>query len=318
VADAAADRRWTWSLSPHVEAIPGASLAFGDTAAVPDKLDVTVVQSRPRLLQYSSTLDRLASAAGAVTMISYGDRSMPRGRAFLTQWGELRWAKRWLGRLGRVAYKDGFCRRDLWGLMRPRCVVGFDVHSKFLQDEALFHAIHAADWEVSTRRPYRANFLGSRDPLVRGRILDTVEPFFLEPVSGRANPRMPSSYWHPYSDAQPAALSPQAFLEILTKSDFTLCPPGYSRVTHRPVEALLRGSIPVINADELDLYDLGLVDGLNAIAVPLGKWAATMERIAQMSEAEVVNMRRNIQAMLPATVMYPALARDMSRRLGVT
>jgi hypothetical protein len=123
--------------------------------------------------------------------------------------------------------------------------------------------------------------------------------------------------WRAYSDAQPAALSPDEFLKVLTESDFTLSPPGYSLVTHRPVEALLRGSIPVLNAGELDLYDLGLADGVNCIAVPPGGWPAAMERITGMSDTDIFAMRRNVQAMLANRVAYPALSRDMSQRLGL-
>ena len=66
-------------------------------------------------------------------------------------------------------------------------------------------------------------------------------------------------FWHEYSDASPIGLDPAEFVRRLTDSDFTLCPRGYSRVTHRPVEALLRGSVPVIAADEIDLYGIDKV-----------------------------------------------------------
>jgi hypothetical protein len=84
------------------------------------------------------------------------------------------------------------------------------------------------------------------------------------------------------------------------------------------VEALLRGSIPVLNAGELDLYDLGLADGVNCIAVPPGGWPDAMKRIIAMDESEIRRMRGQIQAMLPEKVSYDALARDISSRLGVT
>jgi hypothetical protein len=122
--------------------------------------------------------------------------------------------------------------------------------------------------------------------------------------------------WHVYSDAEPAALGQQEFLDVLSRSAFTLAPLGYSHVTHRPIEALLRGSIPVLSADELDLYDLGLADGVNCVAVARGGWPRAMRRIVAMTDTEIAGMRRNIQAMLADKVAYPALARDMVRRLG--
>jgi len=282
---------------------------------MPEKIDLLVVQGHTQLLQYKNVLDGLASRASRLTAISSGDRSRPYRQALKLQWQELRWYGRWLGKLKRVAYKDGYYPTDLFGLFKSRRVVGFDAHSKFLQDEKLFQAIHAQDWECEGVRPVRANFLGSRDPEIRRLILDATEPYFTA-LPGEATPPK-QMLWHAYTDAQPAALSPEEFLQALTKADFTLSPPGYSLVTHRPVEALLRGSIPVLNADELDLYDLGLVDGVNCIAVPQGGWAAAMERITGMDESEVVAMRRNVKAMLADRVAYPALSRDISRRLGL-
>jgi hypothetical protein len=228
------------------------------------------------------------------------------------QWREWRWYGRWFGRVRRIAYKDGFHPVDALGLLRPRRVVGFDAHSKFLQDAGLFHAIHAQDWEPGAMRPVRANFIGSRDPASRSRILDSVESRF---VGAGTGPRM---VWHAYTDAQPAALSGAQFLQALSDADFTLSPPGYSLVTHRPVEALLRGSIPVLNRDELDLYALDLVDGVNCIAVPPGGWPAAIDRILRMDQSEIVSMRRRVQAMVPQRVDYGPLARDMGARLGVT
>lgn len=315
VADAASDRAWDWSLSRQIASIPGASVAEGDAATPPPRLDRLVIQGNPRLLRETATLDRLATVARGVTLISKGDRLQSHGRAWLTQWHEWRWARRWSGKLDRIAYKDGFHPLDLWGLLRSRRVVGFDVHSKFLQDEALFRAIHTPDWEDGAQRPYRANFLGSRDPDRRRRILASVEPYFERAAPAMDPPQ--GMYWHAYSDAEPAALGPEAFMQVLTGSDFTLCPPGYSLVTHRPVEALLRGSVPVLNADEIDLYDLDLRDGENCIAVEGGRWPEAMQRLLGMDQERVRAMRRNIRALLPERVQYEALARDMCRRLGV-
>jgi hypothetical protein len=277
-----------------------------------DGFDVLIVQGHPALLTRRAVLDRLAPLAREITAISSGDRSKTARQALALQWREWRWYGRWFGKVRRIAYKDGFHPVDALGLLRPRRVVGFDAHSKFLQDAGLFRAIHARDWEPGVVRPVRANFIGSRDPASRSRILDSVENRF---VCAGPGPRM---VWHAYTDAQPAALSGAQFLQALTDSDFTLSPPGYSLVTHRPVEALLRGSIPILNQDELDLYALDLVDGVNCIAVPPGGWAAAIDRIQRMEQPEIVAMRRHVQALVPKRVDYGPLARDMGARLGVT
>jgi hypothetical protein len=313
VADVERDNQSDWSLSRRIAAIPGVTVVADRAANPPQRIDQLIVQGHPQLRLHRDALDLLAPRAARLTAVSAGDRSRSLRQAIRIQWQEWRWYGRWFSKVKRVAYKDGHYPLDWLGLFRSRRVVGFDAHSKFLQDESLFNAIHARDWQSDTPRPLRANFLGSRDPAVRSRILDSVESYFM-PSDAGAGQRMA---WHAYSDAQPAALSPEAFLQVLSESDFTLSPPGYSRVTHRPVEALLRGSIPVLNADELDLYDLGLADGVNCIAVPPGGWPAAMDRIVRMSATRITGMRRNIQAMLDKQVAYPALSRDMSRRLGL-
>lgn len=318
VADPERDAASAWSLSPRIREIPGAAVVHDGRLSSGDRFDLLIVQGHPLLLEYSESLGRLAPLADRLTAISAGDRSRPPSQALLLQARELRWYGRWFRKVDRVAYKDGYRRLDLFGALRPRRVIGFDAHSKFLRDRALFERIHAQNWDSSDIRPIRANFLGSRDPMVRARVLDSVKRYFEDGDSFRdRSGSTKKMYWHAYSDAQPAALDPADFIGILESSDFTLAPRGYSLVTHRPVEALLRGSVPVISADELDIYDLGLVDGVNCIAVAAGRWPAAMERILAMSEQAVSQMRRNVRVLVEERVRYAVLSRDISRRLGL-
>ena len=120
-----------------------------------------------------------------------------------------------------------------------------------------------------------------------------------------------------YSDASPAVLSTTEYLDVLSQSDYTLCPPGYSLVTHRPLEAMLRGSIPVLNSSELDLYDIGLEDGVNCIGVDGKKWPEAIDRIIQLDESTVISMRRNIFSMLADCLDYATSSKHMRIRLGL-
>ena len=318
VADAERDTRSEWSLSRRIAEIPGTAVVPDQGSTMRDRFDVLIVQGHPLLLAGRETLDRLAPIADRLTAITLGDRSRHPMHALRLQLRELRWYGRWFRKVDRVVYKDGFRSADLLGVLRPRQVIGFDAHSKFLRDPSLFAKIHAMDWDPGIVRPMRANFLGSRDPAIRTRILDSVHRYFTSPRASPAGDASPKKmYWHAYSDAQPAALGPAEFLDILQASDFTLAPPGYSLVTHRPVEALLRGSIPVLNADELDIYDMGLVDGETCIAAPPDRWPTAMERILAMPEEQVAAMRRKVRLLVTEKVSYAALSRDISRRLGL-
>ena len=300
-------------------ATPGIRVTTVDDPALPTVFDRLIVQIFPRLMERLETFAPLAERARAITLVSAGDRSRSWRQAVRLQWLEARALRAQLARIDRVLYKDGLYRSDIFGLFKPRDVVGFDAHSQFLHDQQAFRAIHAPDWDPEAPRPVLANFLGSRDPEIRRRVVDAVRGFFQSGGGqGGAAAGGKTLVWHEYSDAEPGGLGPAEFVDVLTRSDFTLCPPGYSLITHRPIEALLRGSIPVLNANELDLYAVGLQDGTNCIAVEDGRWGAAMARLARIPEADLARMRRAIRQMVPARVDYRVLSARMCARLGVT
>ena len=286
-------------------------------AALPGDIERLVVQVFPRPAESLADVDPLARRARRISLITAGDRSRSWQTANELQWREARRLARHAGRIDRALYKDGWHRRDLLGLVKPRDVVGFDVHSQFLHDPALYEAMHARDWDPQSPRQYRVNFLGSRDPASRKEVLDAVRHFF--PAAPGAEPRAggPAMFWHEYSDADPVGVAPLEFVRLLTDSDFTLCPRGYSLVTHRPVEALLRGSIPVLAQEEIDLYGIDLVDGENCIGVPAGRWAETVARLREADPSELLRMRSNAFAMFERRLDYDALARRVRQRIGV-
>ena len=82
------------------------------------------------------------------------------------------------------------------------------------------------------------------------------------------------------------------------------------------MEALMRGSIPVLRADELDLYGIELADGHNCSAVERGLWAVAIERLAGFPESLIAGMRENVLAMRPA-LEYRQVAKGICRRLGL-
>lgn len=318
VVDPEFGKRPDSNIQRRLAATAGVRVVGRDPARPPPAIDRLIVQTFPRPAEALADVPLLASRARAVTLITAGDRSRPLGDALRLQWLEARSFGRNLRRIDRVLYKDGFHRRDLFGLFRPRQAVGFDAHSHFLHGRAEFEAIHARNWAADRQRPYLANFLGSRDPASRTAILDVVRDLFISPGGEARSPRHGKRmFWHEYTDADPTGLPPAEFVEMLTCSDFTLCPRGYSLVTHRPIEALLRGSIPVLDAGELDLYGIDLVDGENCIAVVPGRWPETIDRLARMPEDEIVRMRANALALRDVALEYRQLARGICARIGL-
>ena len=292
-------------------------VARGETA-LPAAIDRLIIQVFPRPQETLLHVDALARRARKITLISAGDRNRSWRNAMKQQWMEVRSLGLHAGRIDHILYKDGFYPYDLLGIFKSRHPVGFDPHSQFIHNPELFRALYARDWDANASRPILANFLGSRDPDIRNRILDSVRPLFQsagEPLQSPASDK--SMRWHEYSDAAPTGLGPWEFMKVLSSSDFTLCPRGYSRVTHRPIEALLRGSIPVLAKDELDLYGVEFSDGQNCITVQDGRWRETVERLARTEEPEIRRMRTNIDTMFDKFLNYPPMAKRIRARAGV-
>jgi hypothetical protein len=316
VVDPAQDHRDAEGIQKCLRDTARVTIIAGGDAGLP-AIDRLIVQVFPRPAESIRSVDSLAAGAHRISVITAGDRSRPWRDAMKLQWHEARRLARYAHKIDRILYKDGFYPRDLLGLFKPRSNLGFDVHSQFLHDEELCRAVHVRDWAPDMQRPILANFLGCRDPAVRERVLAAVRPYFR--TANGSSPSTPTGkvmYWHEYPDTAPIGIEPQEFLKVLTRSDFTLCPRGYSLVTHRPMEALLRGSIPVLSTDELDLYGIRLVDGENCVGVPVGRWPETLRRLACIEQREIIRMRGIIHAMFDEQLRYEAVAKAMRLRLG--
>jgi len=317
VVDRDQDQKHAGGIQKRLRETPRVRIIAGTGSGFPAVIDRLIVQVYPRPVESTRHIDPLASRARKISIISAGDRSRSWRGAMQLQWLEVRRFARYAHKVDRVLYKDGFYPRDLLGLFKSRRNLGFDVHSQFLHDEELRLAIHARDWDPGARRPVLANFLGCRDPAVREHVLDEVRSYFRSTNGGSASAQSGKGmYWHEYPDAAPVGIEPLEFLKVLSSSDFTLCPRGYSLVTHRPIEALLRGSIPVLAIDELDLYGIGLADGENCVGVPAGQWPDAAPRIASIAESEIVRMRGNIHGMFAEHLRYEAVANGICVRLG--
>lgn len=311
----------THKIMQRIVRIPGVAIMSPETdRSLPAAFDRLIVQvfPRPPVTLASSLLQTMARRSRRITLVSAGDRSRSRRMALQLQWREMRALLGSLSKIDRVVYKDGAHTFDLFAPWKTRRVVGFDVHSMFMDDDAAFTHIQSLNWAADASRPIFVNFMGSQDPAIRKSTLDSMRHLF--PGAGGISQSAITSkrvLWHEYSDAQPGALGLAEFVDALTNSDFTLCPPGYSLITHRPIEAMLRGSIPILHANELDLYDISLVDGVNCVAVPPGQWPEAVERCAAMDEHTIRAMRQAIKDMVPKLLHYEASSRRLRQRLGL-
>ncbi len=266
-----------------------------------------VIQAHP-LFPAKELLSLFSGAStDAITLITAGDKGSSWRKALRLQRREYAALKKFDLVPERVAYKDGYRKFDYYALRGfPRCIVGFDVHSQFLTNAELFRAAFDTPWDPERPRPFRASFLGCLDPWSRRGFLQHLRPFF----------QSENMFWHEYSDGSGSGVSAYRYLQILEDSDFALCPPGYSLVTHRPLEALLRGAIPVLNESEMPLYGIHLENGKNCFAVRHNDWGKAVQEIRKMRADVILFLRRNVHRM-QERLRYEKTSLDMCRRLGV-
>ena len=221
----------------------------------------------------------------------------------------------------KILYKDGYYPLDIYSLIKHKDVIGFDTHSIFLHDKDCNDYMFDSSWRPETNRTISISFAGSQDPARRSKILGSIRHIFDEandtssPRRARAKTRK-KLYWHEYTDAHGGNLMPKEFVDMLTNSDFTLCPPGHYLLTHRPVEALVQGCLPILNEDELAIYGMPLKDGINCIAVKDNDWQGSVRRAMNINEEEVKNMRQEVKAMENTYLTDDAISRRIRESIG--
>ncbi|MDV3351379.1 exostosin family protein [Leptothoe sp. LEGE 181152] len=240
-----------------------------------------------------------------------------------TLWYELKETLKYfplISKSKRIFFLEGYHTLDIYSLIATKKLIGFDVHSNFLIDEDLNRKMFSFDWSPQAYRKYKFNFIGNRKPAPRTQILQRIKARLDEwkkiPDKGLENKGL---LWIEYGDdpSKPRGLPPQEFINCLEESDFTLCPPGYSKLTHRVIEALVKGSIPILHEDELALYDIDLKDGVNCISVKSENWTQALDIAMGMSHSEVSLMRNKILSMQDDYLSERAFSSKLRQKMGL-
>ena len=185
------------------------------------------------------------------------------------------------------------------------------VHPQYLSQPA-FRAAMFGPVEPAPRR-FRVAFMGNRQPPERAARLEAMmRALTSDPRVGIVR-EYPSArrgdleaMWLEYGTADTASgLDPVTYTRALGDSDFCLSPQGWSRWTHRTMEALARGTIPVI--EDASLYALDLRDGENCILVAREDWAAALRRCLDMSAEQIAGMRQRV-LLLREKRLFPEIA----------
>ena len=96
---------------------------------------------------------------------------------------------------------------------------------------------------------------------------------------------------------QPGSIRPRpydSYISELESAWFTLCLPGFTGITHRMLEAVLRGSIPIMPEELVKFHCLPLIDRINVILVKNGDWIEALEYIERMKYSDRMSMQNQV------------------------
>jgi hypothetical protein len=100
--------------------------------------------------------------------------------------------------------------------------------------------------------------------------------------------------WH-YDRAGSCRPRPHdSYIKQLESSWFSLCLPGVTGTTNRVLEAVLRGSIPVIPAEQVKFYCLPFRHASNSIFVKNNDWGRAINTIALMTREDRLAMQKAV------------------------
>jgi len=212
-------------------------------------------------------------------------------------------------------------------LVKHICQYPPSIHPQFFGRTHLFEASFSPE-KAGEKRAFRVSFAGNREPEKRTKCLEKARerlsssrdcafihhfpPGCLSP-SGKKGKNI---LWVEYGmEGEERGLPPEVYLDALRNSDFCVCAPGWGGWTHRVVEALLQGAIPVLDNEKI--YQFGLMDNENCIVVRNGDWGDAMERVLSMDVADIRRMRVNIAALRESYLLPEAAAARLRRLMRV-
>lgn len=121
--------------------------------------------------------------------------------------------------------------------------------------------------------------------------------------------------WH-YD--RPGSQRPRPYADYLSELEsswFCLCLPGATGTTHRVLESILRGAVPVLQEEQVPFHGLPLRDGVNAIFVKGRNWEGAIRRIARTSNIERLAMQRAVLDLGRTTASLSSISQRLTQAI---
>lgn len=227
---------------------------------------------------------------------------------------EARYGKDWKREMRELAYSFPYYLLAksivLQGSLQDRNPYRFIKNKYFYSPSAHPQFLVNAEWKkklfqpvdkIDNARIFKFAFIGNKNPLERIAILGNVKEKFkkmnnttLVDTLSNINSNKTNVLWIEYDNEGPKrGLDPKTYAETLGRVDFSICPPGWGQNwTHRVVESLSRGAIPILEDEKI--YNIDLTDMKNCIVVKDSNWAEAIDIACGFSVDEIRKIRSNI------------------------
>jgi hypothetical protein len=308
------DREHYWSLRRLVEAARVRIITWDEE---PQQWDVLYLNGNDLPCGERKRARLWASRAGEIGWLSqelYGASRMQFLKAGIRRLRCTAWARRAMVRAA-AAFHPCFliCRTKFYSAY---------VHPQFFNRPDLLPSLREAGQRRRETRRYTFAFIGNREPEARGEILRSLRREFTETgcevQDSTSAPPRPASVlvlWIEYGGEKDVrGLKPDEFLTTLEDVEFCLCPFGWGKWSHRVVEALVAGAIPILEGESS--YNRGLRDGVNCLVVHDGDWIEAVRRARAMPLGQRRAIRGNIYQLREAQLSPEVAARDCVIKLG--
>ncbi|TAE60374.1 MAG: hypothetical protein EAZ87_06190 [Nostocales cyanobacterium] len=205
------------------------------------------------------------------------------------------------------------------------------VHPQNFSSEQLRKKMFSFSKPNKFKRQFKFTFIGNKNPTERTIVLqqvrETIATFqdlneFNEyPVKNKlhSTAEITSILWIEYGDDKgegSRGLSPNDYIDALSESDFCISPLGWGgNWTHRTVEALARGAIPIL--EDASRYNIGLEDMISCILVKDNNWHEAIIRANNLDENQIYKMRCQIQKICKDHLLPEASAINLTQNLGL-
>jgi hypothetical protein len=179
--------------------------------------------------------------------------------------------------------------------VHPQLIINSEYRSLVFESEI-------ASYKV---RNFKFLFVGNRNPIERRQVLQNVRqkldeianPIYFERYAD--HPQILSNrtnvLWIEYGDeGSQRGLEPPDYLSTLHQTDFCICPLGWGgNWTHRVIEAIICGAIPIL--EDAERYNIGLVHLDNCIAVKNNDWQTAIEQAYRLDAEKIIAMRLRLK-----------------------